>query len=848
MPPASRFPEFGHYHMIFNKIAFRAPFAVCLLMLGFAVKAQTTHVNGTVTNEEGEALPYVNVFFAGTTKGTVTDFDGKYHVKTTKKIDSIAFSAVGYQYLAVKINRGQQQEVNAILKSGDFKLEEIVVKRKRRRRVPKDTLAIRLYRNVIKNKDKNRPAAFDYLSYEEYTKMQFDLFNISDKFKESKLIKPFSFALENLDTTRDGKEFLPALLKESITEVYYRKDPKARKEKLLADRFSGIKNNSISKFIDYQFDEVNIYDNLVIVGGKSFVSPFAAGANISYRYYLKDSTFIDNQWCYKLDFIGKGKQSLTFLGHAWVHDTTYAVRSVEMLVLDRANLNFIDDFEVRQSFTLMPDGNWFKTGETVGTKLKINKKKEDKGSLRITKTTSRSKVKINEPVHKDIFRGELQEVASDYQNKDESFWQGARHDSLTNKERNIYTIVDSVQSTPAYRRYRWLGKFFTSAQIDLGKVEIGRFYKFFSWNDIEGIRLRLGGRTNLKFSERLQFNAYGAYGFKDEKFKYHGQTNYILKRKHNRWHKISATYSEDYARLGQTHELLTHDNLVLSIFSFKNPLDKLLFVKKAHFLYEREWVKGFSNNMGFAHRRFYAVPDAFDFSTIGDVNDTLAVEKFTATEFSLQTRWGHKEPFYEYDFIRVPILANPYPVFTLDYTAGIKGFLKGDYNYHKLDFSMRHRLSHRLGYTRYNIYAGKVFGTAPYPLLRVHPGNESFLNNLNAYALMNEFEYISDEYAALWIAHHFDGLIMNKIPGINKLKIRSFVIARGLIGRVSNTNRNVILYPDDAAAPSKGYAEVGFGFEAILKLFRVDFMWRLTQRDKPDIQKWGIKFYIQPKF
>ena len=44
------------------------------------------------------------------------------------------------------------------------------------------------------------------------------------------------------------------------------------------------------------------------------------------------------------------------------------------------------------------------------------------------------------------------------------------------------------------------------------------------------------------------------------------------------------------------------------------------------------------------------------------------------------------------------------------------------------------------------------------------------------------------------------------------------------------------------------YAEVGFGIENIAKFLRVDFNWRLTQLDNPNVKKFRWTLYFVPNF
>ena len=57
------------------------------------------------------------------------------------------------------------------------------------------------------------------------------------------------------------------------------------------------------------------------------------------------------------------------------------------------------------------------------------------------------------------------------------------------------------------------------------------------------------------------------------------------------------------------------------------------------------------------------------------------------------------------------------------------------------------------GWLKYNIEAGKVWGTLPFPLMKIMPGNETFYHDDYAFNLMNYYEFIADEYISVSYTH-----------------------------------------------------------------------------------------------
>ncbi|HCT70048.1 MAG TPA: hypothetical protein DF409_02300, partial [Bacteroidales bacterium] len=323
--------------------------ALILLFSGtYEVKAQITKIRGRITDAvTGEALPFVNVYFKGTTSGSTTDEQGYYSIETRQAADSLAASSVGYHIMVKPVVRNRFQEINFNLQPDQISLSEVVIK-------AGENPAEILLRKVIENKQVNNRENLEYYQFEAYTKIGFDANNLSEKFMNRKILKPFAFIFDYIDTSSySGKAYLPVFLSESLSDVYYRNTPRTRREVIKASRVSGIDNASISQLLGDMIQQVNIYDNYITLFQKNFTSPLAGSALFSYRYYLVDSANIDGHWCYKMAFKPRRKQEFTFYGEIWIHDSTYAVKQFEMRIAADANINFINDLVLAQEFELV---------------------------------------------------------------------------------------------------------------------------------------------------------------------------------------------------------------------------------------------------------------------------------------------------------------------------------------------------------------------------------------------------------------------------------------------------------------------------------------------------------------
>ncbi len=259
--------------------------------------------------------------------------------------------------------------------------------------------------------------------------------------------------------------------------------------------------------------------------------------------------------------------------------------------------------------------------------------------------------------------------------------------------------------------------------------------------------------------------------------------------------------------------------------------------------YEHEWFNGLSNTITLRHRTLNPIQNsAFIINplTYPEVRNTI-----TSSEIIFNTRFAYNEKFIMGEFERTSA-GTTYPVINLQYTFGAKNILGSDYEYQKISLNIKHWFNvGTLGWSKYILEAGKTWGTLPYPLLKLHEGNETFTFDEYAFNMMNYFEFTSDKYFSFYYTHHFDGLFFNKVPLLRKLKLREVAQIKGLVGSLENKNLNYSLFPSTLSGLSKPYFETSIGVENILKMLRIDYIWRLSYLDHPDIKKHGLMFTFQ---
>lgn len=804
-----------------------------------------TKIYGKITDSKtNEPLPFVNVAIVGTALGTSSNLDGEYLITVSEKATQINFSSIGYESQTISFTYGQSNQINVQLKNSEVVVSDVVVYAKKRERII-DTPAVTLYRAVVAAKPINKPDNINSYSYNSYVKMQMDFINLPEKWVKGKFFKPFDFVFENGDTASNGKHYVPAFIHETVSDYYYRKSPKASKEILRGSQLSGIENESVGELGNFQFDDVDAYDNLIILAGKSFLSPFSPTALSTYLYFLPDSQLIDGRKMYKLQFTAKNKEDVAFIGHAWIDSATKAIASIEMGPNVNTNINFLSDYRIRQDYKINEDNIWLMTQEIQQTEATaFNRSKKDRLSARITKTSSRKDIQTNIDFPDDFFSGDNLERVENVYDRSDSFWVHNRHDTLTHEEKQIYTIVDSIKNTPRFKNLYWFGYLMTSGYARIGPVDVGRVYKMFSRNSIEGYRFRFGWRTNEKLTEKFQLQNYVAYGLKDKDWKYDVEMKFLLPSANKRLHQIETRYQYDLRILGSDNPLITHDNMIVLLRS--TPLSYMMKVRELEVNYQREFVQDFTATFGYLQSRYYAIPGQLDFLTPSEKGYIKSESSVKTAELYFEGRYAYKQKFYENEFNR-KYLQTAYPVLEFSYALGIEGLANSEFNYHRVKLNLKQRLSWPAGYTKYQISAGKIWGKTPYPAQFLTAGNVTFIYDKFNYNLLREFEFISDQYVSLWLDHHFEGFFFNKIPGFNKLKLREVITFKGLIG--NQANDKAFMNPDNLSTPYPvPYIEVGFGIENILNMGRIDFLWRATHRNVPGGANFGIRIGFIPTF
>ena len=796
------------------------------------LKAQKTEVSGKVTEAAtNNPIPYATVVFKGTYIGTMTDLNGNYNLSTTKPIPEIEISSIGFKKQVVAVKLNQVTKLDIALEEEVISIGEISVK-------PGDNPAIPLFKKIVDQKRINNPSDFPSWQSRLYSKTEIDIKNVKGSLRKMKLLKQFDFVFNYIDSLEiEGKTFLPVFFTETISNYYHNSATKTNHEDIIANKASGMTTDMITQFTGKLYEGVNPYDNYIMISDIGLVSPLNSLGLQFYRYYLLDSTIVNNKKIYEISFKPRLPQEPTFRGKFWVEDQSFALTKLDIQLSEKANVNFLNNLKYSIEYQ-KSDGRWVPRNELLIADLDIQKDKDsEKIGLMGRKTNVYQDFKFNDIIAETVKKKNAIVVSKDATKKDETYWDKYRPIELQRRELGIYKMVDSIKDVPLYKTVAEYLYMFYYGYRDLGKVELGPYYYLFSSNKIEGSRIRLGGRTTAKFNPNLRLNGYGAYGFTDKDYKYGGGFEYFFSKKPRTLFSLQGQH--DYELLGKSSNALMEDNILTSVLS-KRPNTKLNMVDRVEATFDKEWFIGLSNQVSVNSTKIASGIYVPFIDNSGNI-----VPYLRTGEIKFNTRYTTGVNVIQDGFER-NTFGNYDPIFNLGVTAGLKGFLGGDYDYLKVDVNLSDKIVlNPIGFTTFYLQAGKIWGDVPFPLMKIHEGNETYAFDMYAFNLMDYQEFVSDTYLSLFLEHHFQGFFLNKVPLFRKLKWREVIGMRSLIGSYDEANHKGLVFPTGMKAlRSTPYTEFSAGIENILKIIRVDAVWRYNYNDDRKV-KLGLMFSLQ---
>lgn len=815
--------------------------ALFLLFTGIFCTFGQVKIGGVVVDENNETVPFANVIFTDSSEGTVSDENGKFYLQSKKTYTAIEISFIGFETRKITI-KPRDLQLKIVLKEAAARLNEIVLYSGKVKK--KGNPAIAILKKVWAKKRQNGIYLFDQYEYKKYEKLEFDLNNIDSAMMRSKLFKNMEFIFKGIDTSRiTGKAFLPIFINESVYDVYGNNKTNRVREDIIANRNSGFSaNQNIISFIKDLYVDYNIYDSYIKIFDKSFTSPISRAGVSTYNYVLTDSAYIESKWCYNIVYYPRRKNELTFKGDFWVNDTTFAVKEINMKATRSANINWVKDIYIEQEYDVLSDSVFLLKKDYMMSNFSFNKKDKAKGVYG-KRTTMYKNYKFDAKKENKFYATEIDIYDDKIYTQNDGFWDSNRQEILSKNEKGIYKMLDTLKTVPKFKRMYSLVSILGSGYIEFNNFDFGPIFSTFGMNDVEGVRLRVGGRTYFGQNDKWRLQTYLAYGFKDEQFKYGVSGKWMFNPK-NRF-IIGGGNRRDVEQIAvsltTTNDVLGRSFASSAVFA-SGDNSKLTSINLSTAYLSMEPRKNLLFRLGASYRTLKsASPSTFNFDYYTDASLSTTRSEIVQSEIDFSVKYTPQKKTIGNGVERTNVNAE-YPTFYASYSKGLKGVINSDFDYQKLQLYYNQPFQiGGVGRMTTTFEIGKTFGEVPLGLLNVVPGNQSYFTIANTYALLDYYEFVTDSYASLHVEHNFNGRLLSRIPLLRKLNLREIVGVKALFGTISDKNSILNASNINYIAPDKGYYEYSLGIGNIFKVFRIDFSWRGSYMDTPNANKFAIK-------
>ena len=833
-----------------------------------------TSASGIVKDSiTGEPLPFVSVYFYGSTIGAMTDDNGTFTLQNNQGYTKLAAASLGYDTKFIDLKPGKKNDnLEVLLKPTAFEISEVVVKPKREKYTRKDNPAVELIKKVIAHKNDNRIEAKPEYQTEVYEKLSLSLDNFNPNLDKNKFLKKFKFIKNYLDTSEfNGKPILTVSVRENLSDFYYRKSPKAEKTIVRAKRMQGIDKTlddggGITSNLEEIFKSINIFDNNIPILLNRFVSPLSSTlATTYYHYYIMDTLDVGGDKCVDLAFVPANSESYGFTGRLYITlDGNYAVKKVLLNTPANINLNWVDKLRIEQEFKQMPDSTWVLDQENTFVNFYVVK-----GTQQLYAHQLRNYDNYNFNVQNaDSVFGLLGalHVLPEATAQPDTFWTHNRPIPLKEKEDALKDLLGQLRKVPAFNAIIKTAEILITGYIPTAndkkvtKFDFGPMNTTFSANHLEGFRMRVGGMTTANLNPYWFASGYLAYGTNDRKIKYNLKLTHSFTKKEyhegeNPVNNLSFIQEYDVYTPGQDFLFTSKDNIFVA-WKVGEPVTKMQYIRKSVLQYEKEWLNGLTWKSWIMNQNNEAA-GTLQYIKRDESGNLYHIKDFTTSEIGTQLRFAPGERAYNGRSGKESVfnLSKDAPVFKLSHQLGIKGVLGGDYNYNHTEISAEKRIwLSSFGHIDAQIKAGKVWDKVPFPLLILPNTNQSITIQPEAFHMMNALEFVTDQYVSFNATYYLKGWILNRIPGIKWLRLREVLSFNMIYGGLTDKNNptltpGLFLLPDGTQPlGSTPYMECSVGLENIFKILRIDYYRRLTYLDHPDIKKGGIRIALRFTF
>ena len=844
-----------------------------LLILVQAAGAQT--ITGVVVEEStGDTIPFPSVQYKKEKIATSGNAYGRFSIKRLNG-EKLTFSAVGYQELTILIGPNTPSEMKITLKTDTKQLKGVTVKTKRSKYSRKNNPAVELMKRVIAAKKRTDLANHDYYQFNKYQKITFAINDIKPTELENEKLKKKKWLINQIETCPyNNKLILPLSVDETVTRNIYRKDPKTEKSIIMGQSSSGVNDlietgDILNNVLKDVFTDVDLYDDQIRLLQYPFTSPIGKDAISFYRFYIVDTVYVDRDKCFHLQFLPNNQQDFGFRGEIWIlADSTLHVKRCNLTLPKKSDVNFVDNLQIIQEYTRLPEGDWALTTDDMFVEMSIAKFLT---KAIVIRTTRMSDYAFDELPDK-LFKGKTKVLhESNAMMRDEAFWDKYRSVELTKSESSMDAFINNLSQQKAFKYIIFGVRAFIENFVETGsqnhpsKVDIGPINTMISSNFIDGVRTRISAQTTANLNPHWFLSGYYARGWDSRKNYYKGELTYSFNKKEylpREFPKRTLTFTSTYDVCSPSDKFMhtDKDNVFTALKWTK--VEKMMFYNRQQLSFEREEEWGFRTTISLKTEENEACGDLFfkPLSMVGMEDAMIGQGKFRTTEARIELRYAPGETFINTKQRRLPVNLDA-PVFTLSHTTGIKGFLGGDYDYNFTEASIYKRLWLN-SWGKIDILAkgGIQWNKVPFPLLIMPAANLSYIISDETFNLINNMEFLNDRYASLDISWDLNGKIFNRIPLLKKLKWREWLGIKCLWGTLTDKNNPTLAanagdgmlmeFPEGSYImdSKRPYIELIAGIHNIFKIIHIQYVHHLNYNHLPTATKNGVRLMMRLTF
>lgn len=833
-----------------------------LFLAATTVQAQGSYVKGQVKDKaDGTLLQRASVRYQGAKSSVLTDELGNFRI-AREEGRTLQITCVGYKTKTVKVSRGTEF-VEARMEAEARTLGEVSVKARKRKYSRKDNPAVELMRRVIERKDRNRLEAHDYYRYDRYQKITFAVNDVDRFRRDSTRAKWYTDQIET--SPLNDKNVMPLTVDETLSTRLYRKEPKKTQDLIKGRRTKGVNTllqtgEMANGVLRELFKDVDLYDDFIMILKHEFTSPIGRTAISFYRFAIMDTVALDNDSCYHLLFYPNNHQDFGFQGELWVtKDESLRVRRCKLQIPNKSQVNYVRNMHLQLDYQPAENGEWCLASDDMWAEFRMYDFLPD---VLVTRNTRRSNYNFT-PFDEHEFKGKAAEYTySMAQQRDDSFWQKNRKEELSKGEQNMDQFVERMLHT---RNFGWVmlglralienfaetGKEGTPSKFDIGPLNTIASYNF-----VDGLRIRAGGKTTAALNPHLFWSGYTAYGTKSRNLYYGSSLTYSLNKKEKNpleFPRRNIEISSEKDVMSPSDKFI-HNNKDNAFMAFRpKGVREMYFYhrQKLNLEYEARW--GFRTSLGIKTEQNQVAAELHFIP----VNGAPEVKKIRTTEITFGIGYCANTAFVDTKQNRVAINHDK-PDLNLRHTTGVKHLIGGNYNLNLTEASLyKRQWLGSWGRIDMLVKAGAQWNKVPYPLLIMPPVNLSYFNHNETFSLMNNMEFLNDRYAFWSIAWNMNGKLFNRIPLLHHLKLREFIAVKGMCGHLTDKNNprtrtnDPMLFQLPARTTTMNgqpYWETIVGIHNIFRMFGIEYVRRLTYTRNADIDKWGIRFQFDMTF